>query len=65
MLLAGVDKVHRDAMLGHSSKGMDARYIVVSDASLTSALDKYTNWLDREVFSASVDQNVDPNVSNR
>lgn len=42
MLLAGVDKVYRDAILGHSLKGMDAHYIVVSDASLTSALDKYT-----------------------
>jgi integrase len=65
MLFAGVDKVHRDAILGHSLKGMDARYIVVSDASLTSAVDKYTKWFDREVFSASVDQNVDPIVSNR
>jgi hypothetical protein len=44
---------------------MDARYIVVSDASLTSAVDKYTKWFGREVFSASVDQNVDPIVSNR
>jgi integrase len=65
MLLAGVDKVHRDAILGHSLKGMDAHYIVVSDDSLTSAMDKYTKWFDREVFYASVDQNVDPIVSNR
>ena len=65
MLLAGVDKVHRDAILGHSLKGMDARYIVVSDASLTRAMDQYTKWFDREVVSASVDQNVDQNVSNR
>jgi hypothetical protein len=65
MLLAGVDKVHRDAILGHSLKGMDAQYIVISDASLTSAMDQYTKWFDREVFSASVDQNVDQNVSNR
>ena len=65
MLLAGVDKVHRDAVLGHSLKGMDARYIVVSDDSLTRAMDQYTKWFDREVVSASVDQNVDQNVSDR
>lgn len=59
MLLAGVDKVHRDAILGHSLRGMDAHYIVVSDDSLTRAIDQYTKWLDREVVSASVDQNVD------
>jgi integrase len=65
MLLAGVDKAHRDAILGHSLKGMDAHYIVVGDDSLTSAMDKYTKWLDGQLFSASVDQNVDPIVSNR
>ena len=64
MLLAGVDKVHRDAILGHSLRGMDAHYIVVSDDSLTRAMDHYTKWFDREVVSASVDQNVDQNVSN-
>jgi len=63
MLLAGVDKVHRDAILGHSLKGMDARYIVVSDAFLTSAMDRYTKWFDNEVVSASVNQNVDQKVS--
>jgi integrase len=65
MLLAGVDKVHRDAILGHSLKGMDAHYIVVSDDSLTRAMDRYTKWFDREVVSASVDQNVGQNASNR
>jgi integrase len=64
MLLAGVDKVHRDAILGHSLRGMDAHYIAVSDDSLTRAMDQYTKWFDREVVSASVDQNVDQNVSN-
>jgi integrase len=65
MLLAGVDKVHRDAILGHSLKGMDAHYIVVSDDSLTSAMDQYTKWLDREVVSVSVDQNVDQMLFDR
>jgi hypothetical protein len=45
--------------------GMDAHYIVVSDDSLTRAIDRYTKWFDSEVVSASVDQNVDQNVSNR
>ena len=57
--IENTDKVHRDAILGHSLKGMDAHYIVVSDDSLTRAMDQYTKWFDREVVSASVDQNVD------
>jgi integrase len=65
MMLAGVDKNHRDAILGHSLKGMDVHYIVVSDDSLTRAIDRYTKWFDSEVVSASVDQNVDQNVLNR
>jgi integrase len=59
MLNAGMDKPHRDTILGHSLKGMDAHYIVPTDESLTRAMDKYTKWFDREVFSANVDQTVD------
>jgi integrase len=47
MLLAGVDRPHRDSILGHSLKGMDAHYIVPSDESLTNAMDRFTDWLDR------------------
>jgi integrase len=59
MLNAGMDKPHRDTILGHSLKGMDAHYIVPTDGSLTRAMDKYTRWFDSEVFSANVDQRVD------
>lgn len=59
MLLAGVDRPHRDSILGHSLKGMDAHYIVPSDESLTNAMDRFTDWLDRELKLESVDQNVD------
>lgn len=63
MLLAGVDRPHRDSILGHSLKGMDAHYIVPSDESLTNAMDRFTDWLDRELKLESVDQNVDQTVS--
>jgi hypothetical protein len=46
-------------VLGHSIKGMNAHYLVPTDESLTRAMDKYTRWFDREVFSANVDQSVD------
>ncbi|MBW2470315.1 MAG: tyrosine-type recombinase/integrase [Deltaproteobacteria bacterium] len=59
MLHAGVDKIHRDTILGHSLKGMDAHYIVITDESLTKAMNKYTNWLDQQINSQIVDQNVD------
>ena len=57
MLLAGVDRPHRDAILGHSLKGMDAHYIVPTDESLTKAMDRYTKLFDRKL--RSVDQTVD------
>ena len=63
MLLAGVDRPHRDSILGHSLKGMDAHYIVPSDESLTNAMDRFTDWLDRELKLESVDQNFDKTVS--
>jgi integrase len=63
MLLAGVDKPHRDAILGHSLKGMDAHYIVLTDESLTKAMDRYTDWLDGELKLKNVDQNVDQTLS--
>ena len=59
MLNAGMDKSHRDTILGHSLKGMDVHYIVPTDEPLTRAMDKYTRWFDRELFSANVDQSVD------
>ncbi len=39
MLNAGVDKVHRDMILGHSLQGMDVNYLIESDESLRAAMD--------------------------
>lgn len=57
MVEAGVSKVHRDTILGHSMQGMDAHYMAPSEESLMRAMDRYTKWLDDQV--ASVDQSVD------
>jgi len=59
MAAAGLSKVYRDTILGHSLKGMDIHYIVPSDDDLTEAMDKYTKWLDGKMFPAIVDQTVD------
>ncbi|MCK4485600.1 MAG: tyrosine-type recombinase/integrase [Desulfobacterales bacterium] len=44
---AGIDKVYRDTILGHSLRGMDAHYIVPSEESLRKAIDQYAEWLDK------------------
>jgi len=45
MLSAGVDKVYRDTILGHSLTGMDVHYMALSEEDLHRAMAKYTNWL--------------------
>ncbi len=57
MLSAGVDKVYRDTILGHSLQGMDIHYMAPSEDDLHRAMAKYTEWLDGQM--ESVDQNVD------
>ena len=52
LLYAWVDKVRRDAIVGHSLKDMDAHYIVLSDESLREAMDRYTVWLDDKIDDA-------------
>lgn len=61
MQAAGVSKVCRDLIFGHSLQGMDPHYIVPSEETLQQAMDKYTRWLDDQIAKtvASVDQNVD------
>ncbi|MBW1728468.1 MAG: tyrosine-type recombinase/integrase [Deltaproteobacteria bacterium] len=59
MAAAGISKVYRDTILGHSLKGMDIHYIVPSDDDLTRAMDQYTKWIDEKMFPAFVDQTVD------
>jgi hypothetical protein len=58
MVAAGMDKVYRDMILGHSLKGMDVHYIKPAEADLTAAMALYSDWLDTEVFSANVTLNV-------
>jgi integrase len=57
MLAAGVDKVHRDLILGHSLQGMDVHYMAPDGGTLKEAMGKYTRWLDDQI--ANVDQSVD------
>ena len=61
MQAAGVSKVCRDLIFGHSLQGMDPHYIVPSEETLKQGMDKYTRWLDDQIAEtvASVDQTVD------
>lgn len=45
MANAGVDHTFRDALLGHSRKGMDAYYIQIEPKDLIPHMDKYIEWL--------------------
>jgi len=56
MLNAGVDKVHRDLILGHSLQGMDIHYLAPSEEDLHRAMTLYTDWLEEQF--ASVSENV-------
>ena len=59
MLSAGIDKVYRDMILGHSLRGMDIHYMSPSEDDLHRAMAKYTEWLDSQLDLQSVDHNVD------
>jgi hypothetical protein len=50
MLAAGIDKAHRDVILGHSLQGMDVHYLVPSEESLRGAMDRYRRSLDNEIL---------------
>ncbi len=58
MLSAGMDKVYRDTILGHSLHGMDVHYMSPSEDDLHRAMAQYTEWLDSHILQ-SVDQTVD------
>ena len=57
MLSAGVDKVYRDTILGHSLQGMDVHYMAPSEDDLHRAMAKYTEWLDGQFANVSHDVN--------
>ncbi|MBW1748873.1 MAG: tyrosine-type recombinase/integrase, partial [Deltaproteobacteria bacterium] len=60
MLNAGVDKVHRDLILGHSLKGMDIHYMAPGEDALRKAIDKYTMWIDGQI--SNLDHSLDREV---
>jgi len=49
MLNSGMDKAHRDMMIGYSQKGMDAHYLVAVEESLKLAMLRYTEWLGKKL----------------
>ncbi|UCF83345.1 MAG: site-specific integrase, partial [Desulfobacteraceae bacterium] len=57
MLTAGVDKAHRDMILGHSLEGMD--YLIPTEDSLKEAMDRYTKWLDGQLAEVLNDQEIE------
>jgi len=59
MLEAGVNKVHRDLIFGHSLKGMDIHYLAPSEESLKEAMGKYTNWLYKQIAEVQEKLSVD------
>jgi integrase len=60
MLNSGMDKAHRDMIIGHSLQGMDVHYLIPTEDSLKEAMDRYTQWLDGRLLDEkeSVRQNV-------
>jgi hypothetical protein len=57
MLAAGIDKVHRDMILGHSLKGMDVYYISPDDDTLKAEMKKYSKWFEDQI--SILDQTLD------
>lgn len=58
MAETGINKVHRDTLLGHSLRGMDVHYIVPTDATLIEAMQKYENFVLEKYFPQSVAQTL-------
>jgi integrase len=58
MLVAGVDKVYRDLILGHSLQGMEIHYLSPSEDTLKDAMDRFTDWLDGQLEKQKSDQLV-------
>ena len=59
MVRAGVNKIYRDLILGHSLQGVDVNYIVESglEDELRQAMEQYSEWLLGQV-QANIAQNV-------
>jgi len=64
MLKAGVDKVYRDIIWGHSLTGMDAYYMAPTIDDLKNVMDRYTSWFDEQLKLQNVDQTVNHATGN-
>ena len=64
MLRAGLDKVHRDLILGHSLKGMDRYYMAPSEDDLARAMERFTAWLDNEFAFSEQDSEQQGRATN-
>jgi hypothetical protein len=53
MLKAGIDKIYRDKIVGHSLRDMGVHYIVPSDSDLQKSIEKFTEWFDRKVATVT------------
>jgi integrase len=53
MLIAGIDKVYRDLVLGHSLTGMDVHYLAPTEETLRNEMERFTQWLDKRLEEAS------------
>lgn len=66
-LEAGIDKVYRDVILGHSLTGMDKHYVEKRLSSredlLKAAMDRYTEWLDGEIVKVQQGQVQDQKLT--
>lgn len=50
MLKAGIDKVYRELILGHSLIGMDVHYLEPTDNDLKNAMRKYADWVGKNIL---------------
>ena len=62
MLRAGVNKIYRDLILGHSLKGMDTYYIKPDDDDLKQAMELYTAWFDEQLDATEHAEEKQPKV---
>jgi integrase len=53
MLSAGIDKIYRDSILGHSITGMDVHYLAPTEDTLRKEMQRFTQWLDERLEETS------------
>ena len=53
MLSAGMDKIYRDLILGHSLTGMDVYYLAPTEDTLRKEMERFTRWFDERLAETS------------